>query len=79
MQPTGLVTVRSAHSVAETINRLVSMVTSRGLLVFTRIDHALNAAQANLELRPTELVIFGSPTGGTPLCEISRQLALIYQ
>jgi uncharacterized protein (DUF302 family) len=69
MEGLGLVTVRSAHSVAETIDRLVSLVASRGLLVFARIDHARNAAEVNMELRPTELVIFGNPTGGTPLIQ----------
>jgi len=70
----GLITVRSAHSVAETIERLVAAVTVRGLTVFARIDHAAGAARAGLDLRPTLLVIFGNPTGGTPLME-DRQTA----
>jgi uncharacterized protein (DUF302 family) len=70
----GLVTVRSAHSVPDTIDRLVSTVTSRGMTVFARIDHAAGAAQVGLELRPTLLVVFGSPAGGTPLMQ-DRQTA----
>jgi uncharacterized protein (DUF302 family) len=67
MQATGLVTIRSQVSVSETIDRIVAGATRRGLTVFARIDHADGAAKAGLQLRPTELVIFGHPRGGTPL------------
>jgi uncharacterized protein (DUF302 family) len=70
----GLVTIRSAHSVFETIDRLVAAVTARGLNVFARIDHAAGAASVGMELRPTLLVIFGNPRGGTPLMQ-DRQTA----
>jgi uncharacterized protein (DUF302 family) len=70
----GLVTIRSARSVAETIERLVSAVTSRGMTVFAQIDHAAGAARMGMELRPTVLVIFGNPMGGTPLMQ-DRQTA----
>jgi len=65
----GLVTIRSAHPVPETIDRLVTAVTSRGMTVSARVDHAAGAAKVGLELRPTLLVIFGNPTGGTPLMQ----------
>jgi uncharacterized protein (DUF302 family) len=74
MSDDGLVTLRSAHSVPETIDRLVSTVTSRGMTVFAQIDHAANAAQVGMELRPTRLLIFGNPVGGTPLMQ-DRQTA----
>ena len=70
----GLVTIRSAHSVPETIDRLADAITARGLNVFARIDHAAGAAGAGLELRPTLLLIFGNPRGGTPLMQ-DRQTA----
>jgi uncharacterized protein (DUF302 family) len=63
----GLVTIASSISVKETIDRLVAIIAPLGLLVFARIDHAANAAEVGLELRPTELLIFGNPRGGTPL------------
>src|SRR6202521_4601366 len=63
----GLITVPSNFSVRETVERLVSFATSHGLTVFARIDHADGAAKVGLPLRPTELVIFGHPKGGTPL------------
>jgi uncharacterized protein (DUF302 family) len=65
----GLITVASGWSVSETIDRLQAAVTAAGLLVFARIDHAGNAAQAGMRLRPTELLIFGNPRGGTPLMQ----------
>lgn len=65
----GLITVASDRSVGETIDRLQAAVTAAGLLAFARIDHAANAAQAGMQLRPTELLIFGNPRGGTPLMQ----------
>ena len=65
----GLVTVMSRLPVSEAINRLANKATSLGLRVFARIDHAAGAAQVGMELRPTELLIFGSPKGGTPLMQ----------
>jgi uncharacterized protein (DUF302 family) len=74
MPDDGLITVASRFSVHETVERLLSFVTSHGLVVFARIDHADGAAQVGLSLRPTELVIFGHPKGGTPLMQ-DRQSA----
>jgi uncharacterized protein (DUF302 family) len=67
MQANGLVTMRSQVSVSETIARIAAGATKRGLMVFARIDHADGAAKAGMQLRPTELVIFGHARGGTPL------------
>jgi uncharacterized protein (DUF302 family) len=44
--------------------------------VFARIDHAAAAAQVGMALRPTELLLFGHPRGGTPLMQ-DRQTAAI--
>src|SRR6202166_2416668 len=74
MPEDGLITVASSFSVRETVDRLVSFATSHGLVVFARIDHADGAAKVGLPLRPTELVIFGHPKGGTPLMQ-DRQTA----
>ncbi|GAB3381639.1 DUF302 domain-containing protein [Amycolatopsis echigonensis] len=63
----GMITVASPWSVEATVDRLEAALTGVGLLVFARIDHAGNAARAGMELRPTELLIFGHPKGGTPL------------
>jgi uncharacterized protein (DUF302 family) len=63
----GLITIASQFSAKDTIDRLVAKVTSVGLLVFARVDHTAGAKQAGFDLRPTELLIFGNPRGGTPL------------
>ncbi|MGP2492588.1 DUF302 domain-containing protein [Mesorhizobium sp. PUT5] len=70
----GIVSIESRFGVAETIDRLVETVTKAGLTVFARIDHAAGAAQADMPLRPTQLLIFGHPKGGTPLMQ-DRQIA----
>ena len=74
MSEHGLTTIPSAFSVRETIDRLERIATARGLRVFARLDHAAGAAQVGLALRPTELILFGHPRGGTPLMQ-ERQTA----
>ena len=61
----GLITVESRFGVTETIDRLTEAVEHAGLLVFARVDHAAGARKVGASLRPTELLIFGNPTGGT--------------
>jgi uncharacterized protein (DUF302 family) len=70
----GLITVASDAPVGETTDRLVEAVTAAGMRVFARIDHAGGAAEVGMELRPTEVVLFGHPRGGTPLMQ-DRQTA----
>jgi uncharacterized protein (DUF302 family) len=65
----GLTTIPSSFSVRETINRLERIARTRGLIVFARIDHGEGATQVGLTLRPTELLLFGHPRGGTPLMQ----------
>ena len=74
MANSGLVSLESRFSVAETIDRLAEIATGAGLRVFARIDHAAGAHEVGASLRPTELLIFGHPKGGTPLMQ-DRQLA----
>lgn len=65
----GLVTRVSTYSTTETTRRLLAAIEQRGLTVFARIDHAANAVSVNMELRPTEVIIFGAAKGGTPLMQ----------
>jgi|SRR5882757_10512012 uncharacterized protein (DUF302 family) len=65
----GLVTLPSNYPVPDTIDRLRDAVTAAGLQVFARVDHAAGAREVGLELRPTELLIFGNARGGTPLMQ----------
>ena len=61
-----LITKTSAHSVDVTMDRLVAAVEGAGATVFARIDHAAGAAKVDMDLRPTQLLIFGNPKLGTP-------------
>ena len=69
MPSNGLVSVQSHVSVHETLNRLQAALAARTLTVFARVDHAVGAASIGLPLRPTEVVIFGNPKGGTALMQ----------
>ena len=68
----GLVARKSTHDAKATMDRFESVVRQKGLIVFARIDHAAGAAKIGKTLRPTELLIFGNPQGGTPLMECSQ-------
>jgi uncharacterized protein (DUF302 family) len=72
----GIVHVSSKYSVPETLERLQSVVKSRGLTVFARIDFSSDAAKAGLRMRPTQLLIFGNPKAGTPLMVAAPSIAL---
>lgn len=68
----GLIEVKSAHNVKDTISRFEAAAKERGLMIFARIDHAAGAQKIGKTLRPTELLIFGNPQGGTPLMECAQ-------
>jgi len=65
----GSVTIASKHTVSETIDRLENALKAKDITVFARIDHSAGAASVAMPLRPTELLIFGNPRGGTPLMQ----------
>ena len=67
MPDDGLVSVQSHVSARETLDRLLTALAARQLTVFARVDHAAGAASVGLPLRPTEVVVFGNPKGGTAL------------
>ena len=66
---TGIICIASRHSVAETLQRLESLLTQRGVMIFARIDFSGDAARAGLTLRPEQMLIFGNPRAGTPLMQ----------
>jgi uncharacterized protein (DUF302 family) len=63
----GMIDVPSPYSVPETLARLELILKERGVTVFARVDHSGEAEKAGLKMRPTQLLIFGSPKGGTPV------------
>ncbi len=79
MDRTGLISVRSRYSVRETVDRLAAAVEAAGLIVFGRIDHGANAVEVGMPLRPTELLLFGHPRGGTPLMQEQQTVGSTYR
>ncbi len=73
---TGLIKLKSAHSVVDTADKLEGILKSKGMSVFGRINHAAGAEKAGLTLKPTEVVIFGNPKVGTPLMNCERTIAI---
>ncbi len=63
----GIVTKPSLHTVGETVGRLTRLIAARGLTLFAVIDHSGEAEKVGLEMPDTKLVVFGSPTAGTPV------------
>lgn len=72
----GMIHLSSAYSVPATLERLESALQARGLTVFARVDHSGEAEKVHLKMRPTQLIIFGSPKAGTPLMVASPTLAI---
>ncbi len=72
----GLIAVKSTYNAKDTMTRVEDIVKQRGLTVFARIDHAAGAAKIGKTLRPTELIIFGNPQGGTPLMECAQSAGI---
>jgi uncharacterized protein (DUF302 family) len=72
----GLTTVSSAFGAKQTMDRLEAEIRAKGMTVFARIDHAAGASAAGLELRPTEVLIFGNARAGTPLMQATQTIGL---
>jgi uncharacterized protein (DUF302 family) len=72
----GMVTMQSAHSVAETVNRLEKGLSGAGFKIFARVDHGAGAKSVNMPLPPTELLIFGKPAAGTKLMQSQRTVGI---
>ena len=71
-----LTTVTSKLSVKDTADKFAQLVEAKGLTLFARIDHAANAKGVDLELAPTELVLFGNPNVGTKLMQCAPTVAI---
>jgi len=75
MSPT-IIDLLSRHSVPETIARLQSLLKENGVNIFALVDHSGEAAKVGLQMRPTQLLIFGNPKGGTPLMIAAPSVAI---
>ena len=72
----GLVEVASNHSVDETVEKLKEILQAKGVTLFALVDHSGEAARAGMTMRPTKLLIFGSPKAGTPLMVAAPSIAI---
>jgi uncharacterized protein (DUF302 family) len=72
----GLETLPSLYDSHETSARLARYISTHGMSLFARIDHAAGAAEAGLPLRPTEVLIYGNAKGGTPLMQIDQAFGI---
>jgi uncharacterized protein (DUF302 family) len=63
----GIVSIPSNHSVEQTVEKLKAMLQAKGVTLFALVDHSGEAEKAGLKMRPTKLLIFGSPKAGTPV------------
>jgi uncharacterized protein (DUF302 family) len=72
----GLRILPTQHTVAEILKRIQSLARARGLTVFAQIDFSGDAERSGLPLRPTGLVILGSPKAGTPLIVAAPTVAI---
>jgi uncharacterized protein (DUF302 family) len=76
MPGNGLLQAASPYTVDETLNRLESVLAERGVQVFAIVDHSGEAEKVGMKMRPTKLVIFGNPKGGTPVMLAAPTLAI---
>jgi uncharacterized protein (DUF302 family) len=72
----GVISAASASDVKSTMDKLEAGVKEAGFTVIARVDHAGAAAKVDQTLRPTELLIFGNPKGGTPLMQAQQTVGL---
>lgn len=72
----GVVNVQSAFNVKETADRMESLLKAKGMTVFNRIGHSEAARHVGIDLRDTELIIFGNPKVGSPLMKCQQSVAI---
>ena len=72
----GIIDVPTAHSVEQTVEKLKSILQSKGVTLFALVDHSGEAEKVGMGMRPTKLLIFGSPKAGTPLMLAAPSIAL---
>jgi uncharacterized protein (DUF302 family) len=72
----GLIDKPSNHSVDETVSKLQNILQAKGVTLFALVDHSEEAEKVGMKMRPTKLLIFGSPKAGTPLMLAASSIAI---
>ena len=75
--PASVATFVSEHDFATTVARLTRLLAEKSMTIFADIDQAEAAAQVGMSLRPTRLIVFGHPKGGTPVMQANPHAALL--
>jgi uncharacterized protein (DUF302 family) len=76
MHENGIIDLASSHSVDETVARLKGILEAKAVALFALIDHSGEAEKVGMKMRPTKLLIFGSPKAGTPVMLAAPSIAL---
>jgi len=74
--PEGIFRIRCRLSFSLALERITTAIRENGFRVFATIDHSMAATTVGLELRPTTVILFGNPIGGTPLMNLSRTIGI---
>jgi uncharacterized protein (DUF302 family) len=72
----GIIDVPSRHTVDVTVEKLRGILASKGVALFALVDHSGEAERAGMKMRPTKLLIFGSPKAGTPVMLAAPSIAI---
>ena len=72
----GIIDTPSNHSVDETVEKLKSILTAKGVTLFALVDHSGEAEKAGMKMPPTKLLLFGSPRAGTPVMLAAPSIAI---
>jgi len=72
----GIISKPSNHSVDQTVEKLKNILQSKGVMLFALVDHSGEAEKVGMKMRPTKLLIFGSPNAGTPLMQAAPSIAI---
>jgi uncharacterized protein (DUF302 family) len=75
-EKSGLVSIRAARSVEETVVKLKHILQSKGITLFAVVDHSGEAAKAGMTMPDTKLLIFGNAKAGTPLMLAAPRMAI---
>jgi uncharacterized protein (DUF302 family)/uncharacterized membrane protein YidH (DUF202 family) len=72
----GIIDTPSKHSVDETVDKFKTILQAKGVTLFALVDHSGEAEKVGMKMRPTKLLIFGNPKGGTPVMLAAPSIAI---
>lgn len=72
----GIIDIPSNHAVEQTVETLKGILAAKGVTLFALVDHSGEAEKVGMKMRPTKLLIFGSPKAGTPLMLAAPRAAI---